>query len=325
MRVRDVQFDSQGILLLGKLYEPANAEEGGAGVVMAHGLSATIEGMMADRYAEVLCGAGLVVLLYDHPYLGRSEGEPRQRISAWRQARGYIDALTFLGRQDCVDPTRMALWGDSLSAGEAIAVAAVDKRVSALVVQVPSCGRAAPPDGLDPQAYLRAVRDALEADFAMEGFTAGAEAPVVSSDQGKVKSLLEPSTAFRWFMEFGSRAGTNWRNWGARAEPAGAPHLYPVLCAQAVFAPSLFVVARDDEMPGSKPKVALMAFECMQGPKELLEVSGGHFGLLYPGEVFEQVSAAQASFLLRQIGASARRSVFATRDLSFQRGLLDSR
>jgi len=32
---------------------------------MAHGFSATINGMVADRYAEVFCNAGFAVLLYD--------------------------------------------------------------------------------------------------------------------------------------------------------------------------------------------------------------------------------------------------------------------
>ena len=61
---------------------------------MAHGLSATISGMTADRYAEVFRDAGFAVLLFDHRNFGISDGEPRQQINKWVQARGYRDAMT---------------------------------------------------------------------------------------------------------------------------------------------------------------------------------------------------------------------------------------
>ena len=64
----------------------------GPGVVMTHGFSATKE-MALDRYAEVFEKAGLVVLVYDHRNLGASDGEPRQRINPWAQARDYRRAI----------------------------------------------------------------------------------------------------------------------------------------------------------------------------------------------------------------------------------------
>lgn len=45
-------------------------------VIMAHGTTGTVT-MVANKYAEVFCRAGLAVLLYDHRNFGRSEGEPR--------------------------------------------------------------------------------------------------------------------------------------------------------------------------------------------------------------------------------------------------------
>ena len=63
---------------------------------MAPGFSATISGMVADRYAEVFSNADYFVLLYDHRNFGQSDGEPRQEINEWIQARGYRDAITFV-------------------------------------------------------------------------------------------------------------------------------------------------------------------------------------------------------------------------------------
>ena len=81
MTVRQVEFDSQATTLRGRLYEPESPSGPHPAIVMAHGLSATIDGMVADEYAKVLHAAGLTVLLYDHPHFGLSDGEPRQRIS----------------------------------------------------------------------------------------------------------------------------------------------------------------------------------------------------------------------------------------------------
>ncbi len=53
---------------------------------------------------------------------------------------------------------------------------------------------------------------------------------------------------------------------------------------------------------GRGPHGARTVFEAAPDPKELLEIEGGHFGLLYhPGSLFDQVSAAQAEFLVRHL------------------------
>ena len=148
---QDTEFTSRNVLLRGRLYR--NGESAGLrpAVVMTHGFSATIT-MVVDRYAEVFAEAGFVVLLYDHAGFGRSDGEPRQVINPWVQARGYLDAVSYLGTVDGVDLSRVAVWGDSLSGGEAVVVAAVDERVAAVVVQVPVCGPREAPE--DPDAAL---------------------------------------------------------------------------------------------------------------------------------------------------------------------------
>jgi pimeloyl-ACP methyl ester carboxylesterase len=247
------------------------------------------------------------VLLYDHPHFGRSDGEPRYRISTWRQARGYIDALTFLCSQETVDPGRVALWGDSLSAGEALIVTAIDPRVAALVCQVPSCGRSAPPADVDLHEYLTSVQELLSVNLSIAEYTAAKESPVVSADQVNAPSLLQPLTAFRWFIKYGGCFQTGWENRARRAEPVIAPPPYPTIAAAAVGVPTLFVVATNDEMPRSRPDVALMAYDRVLGPKEWVETEGGHFGLLYHrSTAFVDASRCEASFLIRYLVPSIR-------------------
>jgi uncharacterized protein len=51
-------------------------------------------------------------------------------------------------------------------------------------------------------------------------------------------------------------------------------------------------------MSGASPAVARRAYDELAGPKEWMDVDGGHFGLLYvPSEEFERASSAQARFL----------------------------
>jgi cephalosporin-C deacetylase-like acetyl esterase len=76
-----VAFESEGARLRGRLYLPENESGKLPVLIMTHGYSATIEGMVADNYAEAFCRAGFAVLLYDHRNFGISDGQPRQQIN----------------------------------------------------------------------------------------------------------------------------------------------------------------------------------------------------------------------------------------------------
>lgn len=300
----DVAFAAaHGTILRGWLYLP----EGGGrrpGVVMAHGFSATKE-MALDRFAEVFCAAGLVVLVYDHRNLGQSDGEPRQEINPWAQARDYRHAIGWLAARPEVDPARIAIWGSSFSGAEVLAVGAIDERVRAVVANVPFA--ALPGMDYSDAADLRRRFDALRAALLDESGAgpADSQAPpfgplaVVAEAPGERCFLPQPEST-RWFLAAGRRPGSSWENrFTLVGSVAGQPAWDPGVCAPFVAPRALLmVVASEDRL--APTDLALATFERAGEPKRLELVAGDHF-VPYDGAGFAQASKAMREFLLEHL------------------------
>lgn len=289
----DVSFPGAAATIRGRLY---SHDEPRPAVVMAHGFSCTAFGMSADEYAEAFHRAGFTVLLFDHEGFGYSDGD-RGVISRWLQLRGYEHAVAFARAQDAVIPEKVALWGDSFSGAVAIALAAFDREIAALVVQVPACGTSfgAAAEAGQFEALRQFARD-------VDPMTArvGEPQPVVALDPDAAPPLLTDPTALAWFGEYGRRPGSTWSNEARMASlRAPAPFMMSIL-APHVACPSLWVVADDDVMPGAEPEVSREASAAAGG--ELMRIDGGHFGLLYEGsDLFGRVGEAEVEFFARAL------------------------
>ncbi len=297
---RPIEFASDGATIRGRLYLPD--DHPAPVVIMAHGFSATIP-MTLDKYAEQFCERGLAALAFDHRGHGSSDGEPRGEINVWVQARGYIDAIGFARGTSKIGRSPVVLWSDSLSARVALGVAALDDRVDALVCQVPAFGDE--PGTGDPDGVrLDAMRRFLATGAVRRPADAWVRSAVVSADQSTNPSALEPLTAFRWFIDYGGRYGSGWTNRVVFTGPRDAPDYDPFACAPAVRVPVMFAMSPNDEMEGANSQVARALFDRLPGPKELLEVPGGHFGIIeHPSHAFDAASEAQATWLSRAVAA----------------------
>jgi len=295
---RNIEFESQGAILRGRLFVPENKSQKSPVVVMAHGFTTTIKGMTADKYAEKFREAGFAALLYDHRNFGSSDGEPRQEINFWVQSRGYIDAIDFAVNQPEIDATKVIVWGASLSAKESFLVGAVDGRVKAIINQIPAYGDNFPKEDKDGQLYSFAKKTVLTERIEDLPHTVTRQMPIVSSDQIGTPSALTEMTAYRWFIEYGGRYGTNWKNIVSFSNTEIPDHFHIAQCAPYLKGPILMVVATNDEMKGASTRVAKEVVKMINQPKEWVEIDGGHFGLLhYPSDLFNTSSQAQIDFL----------------------------
>ncbi len=302
MKYKLVEFPSQGSTIRGRLYLPENKPEPYSIIIMTHGFTATINGMVADNYAEEFCKSGFAVLLYDHLNFGISDGLPRQEMNKWLQARGYVDAMNYVNTLPAIDQMKIALWGDSMSGGEVLLVGAVDSRVKVIVAQVPACG-----DDTAPLDEVGALFKSM-IDYFRNGNVAGTPEttigplPVVSSDQMGTPSLKKPLTAYRWFIEYGGRYNTGWKNTATFVNPNAVTLFHPGLCAKYIKAKVLMMIATDDEMEGASSTISHLVYDSITSQKELIEIDGGHFGLLYyPGELFNKAIKAQCDFLKKHL------------------------
>lgn len=295
---RDIEFISQEAILRGRLYLPENKSEKSPVVIMAHGFTTTINGMTADKYAEKYREAGFAVLLYDHRNLGISDGEPRRDVNFWVQSRGYIDCIDFVVTQPEIDTSKIAVWGASMSAQEAFLVGAIDERVKAIVTMIPGFESTFPAKDKDGKLYAFAKKAVMSDDIMGMSHAVIEQMPIVSSDQIGTPSVLAEITAYRWFIEYGGRFGTNWNNVVSYSD-IETPELYHTgQCALHLKAPVLMIVAVNDEMDGANPEVTYEIFKMVNQPKEWVDIDGGHFGLLhYPSTLFDKSSKAQIDFL----------------------------
>lgn len=296
MRI-DIEFDAAGTTLRGWLYVPDDAARPCPAVVMAHGLSALKE-MGLDDYAEVFVAAGLAVLVYDNRNIGASEGTPRDEIDPVAQMRDYRHAITFARSRPGIDPGRIGIWGTSYTGGLVLVVAALDRRVRAVVSQVPyisaheTSARAMTPEARrDYRLMLDENRAAMAAGMPSRIVT------VCEDDPGKPVDATT-RMSFRYFNHHATTRKLAWPNrltvhsLDLRQEYEAMPWM-----PRIAPTPLLMILAAEDRI--TPTDIALRAFDAAAQPKELLLIPGDHY-LPYI-ENFADSSRAARDFFLKHL------------------------
>lgn len=296
----DVEFTSKGVTCRGWLYRPDGAAPDAAlpAVVMAHGFSGVRE-LDLPRFAEAFVAAGLAVLVFDFRFLGASDGEPRQQVLPNEQREDYRNAITWLRRRPGIDPERIGLWGTSYSGGHVLHLGAFDRRVKAVVSQVPNVGafRSALAQGA-PEA-LHLMSSLLTAD--REGRYPGEDVhtlPVVGPPGSP--AVLGTPDAYEFFQQ-GIAEDTTWVN-EVSIESVEQLLSDDPACAMELIAPTplLMVVAAQDSL--IPVDVARAVFERAGEPKRLLELDCGHFDVYSTEPYHSEVLTAETDWFVTHLG-----------------------
>ncbi|WP_406277322.1 alpha/beta hydrolase [Nocardia sp. NBC_00881] len=291
----DVEFVSQGVTLRGWLYRPTDTAADAPLVVMTHGFAGVKE--WVAPFAEVLADAGLACLVYDHPGFGTSDGEPRFEVDPVAQIDGYRDAITFAQQLDGVDPERIGVWGTSYAGAHVLVVAATDRRVRAVVSQVPLTQGWATFTRLVPSVQLPHVREAIAEDR-KQRFAGAPHATIKAASDDPLEMVAMPGAeVYRWLMDNGPRVPT-WRNEVTVSSIDKFQSYAPEAFIRRVSpTPLLMIVAENDTL--TPADLALQSYAEALEPKQLELVEGGHFSVYE--ERFGQASTAARDFLVRHL------------------------
>lgn len=294
---RDVEFNAEGTTLRGWFYTPANASGPVPTIVMAHGWSAVKE-MWLDKYAEEFANAGMAALVFDNRNFGASDGEPRYEIDPWAQVRDYRHAITYARTLPEVDRDRIGVWGSSYSGGHVLVVGAIDKRVKAVVAQVPATKLY--------DAFIRNVREdfwpgllgALDADReARARGEAPGMIPVVSEDP-MGGSTLPQAESWQWFTETAALRAPSWHNAVTLQSVDMAFQYEPWAFVHRIAPmPLLMIVSENDNLIPTQH--ALETFELALEPKELIIAPGHHFSAYVDG--FELTGGAARDWFVKYL------------------------
>lgn len=300
-----VSFRSDGVELRGWLYRPE-----GPGphplLVLAHGYSAT-HAFHYWRTAQAYAQAGMAVLDFDGRNLGLSGGTERQVIRVNEQVDDVRAALAFARTLDGMDPSRVGLYGSSLGGGLAIAAAAGDPELAALVLVMPFIDGLTNLPGTPMSKRLWLMRQCL-ADRA--GRLAGRQrrvVPVFGQPNGR-PAVVDRDQCWDAMLEEMHPDG-EWLEHGIRYRTADDEYVNEVTAWEvleqlrfrpgrkltSVMAPVFMLIGTRDTVtpPGPQRRAGRAA------NAEIVEMPANHFDVFRQSVAFDQAHAAQLDFVRR--------------------------
>jgi dipeptidyl aminopeptidase/acylaminoacyl peptidase len=288
----DVEFISKGTRCAAWLYLPKGIKKPPA-VIMGHGFAAE-RGFALPAFAERFVGRGLAVFLFDYRSFGASDGTPRNLVNPFRHVTDWKAALAHVRTLDAVDTERIALWGSSFGGGHVIVTAAVDRKVSAVVAQVPMVDGLSSLFMIGPANMAKGLYYGARDLLRMVTFREPFYAPVVA-EPGTFAAMNAPG-AKEGYLAIVPEDST-WEN-RCPARIGLIIGLYqPIRFSERVKCPALIVMAERENLVSLR-MTRRAAKRMKRGV--LKTVPGGHFDV-YTGENFERVVKIEGDFLVEHL------------------------
>lgn len=267
----------EGISLHAWVYRPVDPSDGagGAAITMAHGFGGLKHHGLVP-FAERFAQAGFTVIVHDHRGFGLSGGWPRMDIDPWQQIFDWRRVITYLQELKGVDPSRIGIWGTSFAGGHALVLGGSDRRIKAVVAQVPSISgyeqarRRVPP--ADRPARQQRFNDDETAQLR------GAEPARVirvSTDPDLPAAYRNPEWA-AFDESFPPEPTLDYDNKITVRSMLRAQTYEPGIWAERVSpTPLLMIIGTKDVVTNTDLQRA--AFTRAREPKQLVSYAGGHF------------------------------------------------
>ena len=210
------------------------------------------------------------------------------------------DAITYASTLPEVDAGRIGVWGSSYSGGHVLVVGAIDRRVKAVVSQVPLISGRDNVHALVRSDFRAGFREMFDADRLARYDGAAPQMVAVVAEDPLAPSALPTPDSWQWFTETAATRAPSWRNevtlrtvemLGEYEPGVYLPWISPT--------PLLILVAQEDHLTLSE--FAIAAFQRANEPRKLVIMPGGHFDAYVEG--FEESSSAARDFLVEHLGA----------------------
>jgi hypothetical protein len=297
---REVTYFSDGVGCYAKIFYPKGFSATGKtpGVVLGQGWAGTH--FSIEKYGARFAERGLVAMVIDYrgwgssdPFIAQAQptvttADPSQKLDATRiiktkmdvvlkrtrllpmkMVEDYRNAISYLQGEPGVDPDRIGVWGSSFAGGHSIVTAALDARVKAVSVQIPSiAGRHAPvgPTPFRPAQLADAIKRARTGEGG-EYETGYSTRRMVDIETQQAVAEYRP---FHHLKAIGDR-------------------------------PVQFVVAEKEELMKNADH-AYAAMDVLTGPKKLISVPGITHFEMYINEPFEISANAAAEWFREHLG-----------------------
>jgi cephalosporin-C deacetylase-like acetyl esterase len=294
---RNIEFNADGIKLRGWFYKPDKGKGPFPCVILAHGFSGVKE-MTLDKFAEAFCDAGLSALVYDNRNLGASDGKPRGEIDPTWQRRDYRTAITYAQSLRDVDSNRIGIWGTSYTGGTVCQVAAIDRRVKAVVSQVPymvghkNIQQFLPIDGIVPFQQM------LDEDRARRVKGEKSKVMKICSIDPNEPHVFPGEKTYNFMQRFVNDPKCTWKN-QVTLRSIEYMQEYDVSSFMERISPTplLMIVAEWDTT--TPTDIALECYAKVPGPKQLVVIKSDHYAAYI--EKFAETSKAARDFFVANL------------------------
>ena len=306
---RTLRFDSGGTVCVANFYSPPNSADSLPCVVMGHGFTGTQDQL--TRYAESFVAAGLAVLTFDYRHFGQSGGQPRQVINIKEQLADWRAAIKLARSLEQIDPSRVALWGTSLSGGYVLTLAADDPTIAAVVAQAPALEKSTRSMVTEARAKMQREKVSFAALtlVSLKSLAAGIYDSLrgllgLSPHYLRVFGAPGEAAAFsdsdsETHLAFFTKAGATWRNEFAPRFLFGIP-TYLKGTAERVRVPLLVCVAERDN--DADPELAMAV--ARKAPRGELKIYPCRHFDIYVDPILKVVLNDQTRFLNENLGLS---------------------